>query len=82
MQMFKRHSFLAAATAAAALLISANAYAANRDRSQAAGLIVENSQPVEQARNTLVAFGYGRGWCYWHPYGCYREDDSSDDSDE
>lgn len=17
-------------------------------------------------------FGYGRGWCYWHPYACYR----------
>ncbi|HLH93003.1 MAG TPA: hypothetical protein VKX28_31655 [Xanthobacteraceae bacterium] len=16
--------------------------------------------------------GYGRGWCYWHPYACYR----------
>ena len=18
------------------------------------------------------AWGYGRGWCYWHPYACYR----------
>jgi hypothetical protein len=17
-------------------------------------------------------WGYGRGWCYWHPYACYR----------
>ncbi len=17
-------------------------------------------------------WGYGRGWCYWHPYSCYR----------
>ena len=17
-------------------------------------------------------YGYGRGWCYWHPYVCYR----------
>lgn len=17
-------------------------------------------------------WGYGRGWCYWHPYRCYR----------
>ena len=17
-------------------------------------------------------YGYGRGWCYWHPYACYR----------
>jgi hypothetical protein len=19
-----------------------------------------------------LGWGYGRGWCYWHPYSCYR----------
>lgn len=19
-----------------------------------------------------LGWGYGRGWCYWHPYACYR----------
>jgi hypothetical protein len=19
-----------------------------------------------------LGWGYGRGWCYWHPYRCYR----------
>ena len=82
--MFKPHSFLAIASAAAALLLSANAYASDRAPPQTAGLTAEISQHDQQSATPLFAYGYGygRGWCYWHPYSCYGEDDSSDDSDE
>jgi hypothetical protein len=25
--------------------------------------------PDDRAR---AGWGYGRGWCHWHPYACYR----------
>lgn len=37
------------------------------------------TRPITGAASTNAAdapgyrggFGYGRGWCYWHPYACY-----------
>lgn len=30
--------------------------------------------PVRAPARPVYSYGwgYGRGWCYWHPYACYR----------
>ncbi len=30
------------------------------------------SQPGPITTQASWRGGYGRGWCYWHPYACYR----------
>jgi hypothetical protein len=59
---------VAAALAAVALLLAAAsaANAAHAVRSPTAG--VSATQPGRATPN----WGYGRGWCYWHPYSCHR----------
>jgi hypothetical protein len=61
-------SRLTAALAAAALLLAAAlpAGAAAAFRSPAAGRV------TIQSGHATLGWGYGRGWCYWHPYVCYR----------
>ncbi len=29
-------------------------------------------QGSHSASARTFGWGYGRGWCYWHPYACYR----------
>ena len=60
---------LAATLAAAALLLTAApaADAAHAIRSPTAGTVT--IQPGHASPN--YGYGYGRGWCYWHPYVCY-----------
>jgi hypothetical protein len=63
---------LAAALAAAALLLAAAlpAGAAHAIRSPGTGTVT--IQSVHASSNWRGGYGYGRGWCYWHPYVCYR----------
>jgi hypothetical protein len=56
----------AIATLALSALVPASASAFGL-RSAAPAWIVVTPHP-EQA----PGWGYGRGWCYWHPYACYR----------
>jgi carbohydrate-selective porin OprB len=64
----KANRTVTAALAAAALLLAAvgAANAAHVIRSPTAG--VSTAQPGHASPN----YGYGRGWCYWHPYACHR----------
>jgi hypothetical protein len=32
---------------------------------------IVSSHPVKSLRWGGRGWGYGRGWCYWHPYACY-----------
>jgi hypothetical protein len=32
----------------------------------------QSSPVATQASSRGNGWGYGRGWCYWHPYACYR----------
>jgi len=63
-----------AALAAAALLIAAadtaNAARASRGPGTGATIGTPITQPGHSSPNW--GWGYGRGWCYWHPYVCYR----------
>jgi hypothetical protein len=39
------------------------------------GGVVRTAAPVHvvaPAPTPSYRWGYGRGWCYWHPYVCYR----------
>ena len=36
------------------------------------GHIVNHAQPAFSSRGYRYGWGYGRGWCYWHPYACYN----------
>ncbi len=72
---------LVALVAGAAILLAAESGV--QARSAGAG-----SSPHPQTTNTTsratapvhttspkrgrYGWGYGRGWCYWHPYACYR----------
>jgi hypothetical protein len=31
-----------------------------------------HAQPAFWGRGYRYGYGYGPGWCYWHPYSCYR----------
>ena len=31
-----------------------------------------SAHPQAASQTGHAAWGYGRGWCYWHPYACYR----------
>ena len=59
-----------AATLATALLLAAAlpAGAAHAVRGPGAGTVT--ILPGHASPN--YGYGYGRGWCYWHPYVCYR----------
>ena len=61
---------LAAPSAAAALLLAAAlpAGAAHAFRSPGTGTVTSQSG---HASNWRGGYGYGRSWCYWHPYLCY-----------
>jgi predicted secreted hydrolase len=69
MNMFDRKTnrALEAALAAAVLLLAAAgvANAAHAVRSPTTG--VSTTLPGHASPH----YGYGRGWCYWHPYACY-----------
>lgn len=68
----KTNRTLVATLAAAALLLAAAsaANAAHVSRGPSAG--VSMAQPGHTSPNFGYGHGYGRGWCYWHPYACYR----------
>jgi hypothetical protein len=65
--MLSRTSMLAlaavAALAASSLMPADAAAAGHRNRLAAPMKIVSPKQSL--------GWGYGRGWCYWHPYACY-----------
>ena len=69
------HAF-AAVFAGVAIILATQSGASARS----AGAIASTHQQVgSQAGPTATpagyrgrGFGYGRGWCYWHPYACYR----------
>jgi hypothetical protein len=63
---------IAAALTAAALLFAATfpAGAAHAIRGPATGTVT--IQSGHASPNWGGGYGYGRGWCYWHPYVCYR----------
>ena len=59
-----------ATLAAAALLLAAAlpAAAAHALRGPGTGMVT-----IQQGHaSPNYGYGYGRGWCYWHPYVCYR----------
>ena len=63
------------ALAAAALLIAARtAEAAHASRGPAVGTTAgaPTTQSGHASPNGRYGRGYGRGWCYWHPYACCR----------
>ena len=64
--MSKPHSFLTIASTVS-LLLTANAYAADRTSSQPTSLIAKITQHNVRPANAVVAYGYGygRGWRYW-----------------
>ncbi len=40
----------------------------------AAAKPARTAHPITTGQNVGAAptgWGYGRGWCYWHPYVCY-----------
>lgn len=70
---------LAAALATATLLAGANGADAARAPSPVKSAPVASLPTPTQPVTTKPApdfgrygWGYGRGWCYWHPYSCYR----------
>jgi hypothetical protein len=64
----RKTSRLAAGLAATTLLLAAAlpAGAAHAIRGSSAGTMTIASG------HASPNWGYGRGWCYWHPYVCYR----------
>jgi hypothetical protein len=45
---------------------------------RSAGAISSSHPQMGHPSNSATASnwrgsGYGRGWCYWHPYVCYRQ---------
>ena len=70
--MSTRTSMLAlAATAALAMstLTPGSALAFDRgNRAVAPAHVIVTAH----ASSYRYGWGYGRGWCYWHPYACYR----------
>jgi hypothetical protein len=68
----RKISRFAAAFAAAAISLTAAlpASAAPMMRGPAAGSVT--IQSGHASPNWGGGYGYGRGWCYWHPYVCYR----------
>ena len=62
-----------AALAAVALLLAAagTADAARVNRSPAAGTTTAATTTTKPGQAAPNYGGYGRGWCYWHPYRCY-----------
>jgi len=34
------------------------------------GHSIIHPQPVSSGKHSDYGWGYGRGWCYWHPYSC------------
>jgi hypothetical protein len=61
---------IAAAVATAAVLLSATGGAQAASRGPSGG----GFAPIKAAPAYRgYGWGYGRGWCYWHPYACaYR----------
>ena len=62
---------IAAVAAAILLTLATGADAASR------GPAGHGGAPTTITRNPSApalryGWGYGRGWCYWHPYACYR----------
>jgi hypothetical protein len=55
---------IAALTASALVPTGASAFGL---RATAPTRVVITSHP-----GRTLGWGYGRGWCYWHPYMCYR----------
>ena len=55
-----------AATAAVAMSALVPASASAFGARFAAPVRIVMSHPT-----TTLGWGYGRGWCYWHPYACY-----------
>ncbi len=67
--MSARKSMLALAAIAAlatSTLVPADALASGHGNRAAAPAPVVSSHPTQS-----LGWGYGRGWCYWHPYACY-----------
>jgi hypothetical protein len=70
--MSTRTSMLALAAMAAvtmSTLVPGNASAFGHGSRATAPTHVITSTPAPSYRS---GWGYGRGWCYWHPYSCYR----------
>jgi hypothetical protein len=63
-------ALVATAAVAASTLIPGNASAFSRGSRIAAPVRVTTSTPAPSVRGGY-GWGYGRGWCYWHPYACY-----------
>jgi hypothetical protein len=61
----------AVAVAAVSTLMPGDASAFSRGNPTAGPTHVITSTPALVARSSY-GWGYGRGWCYWHPYACYR----------
>ncbi len=59
----------AAALATATLLAAAASAADAAVRAPTHGAAPVSSTTTA---NPQWGRGYGRGWCYWHPYACYR----------
>ena len=58
-------ALVAIATVAMSALIPASASAFGLRAAAPARIVVtSHSGPA-------LGWGYGRGWCYWHPYACY-----------
>lgn len=60
----------AAIAVAAFALMPTTASAFGRGNPTAAPARVVTSIPALSVR-LRYGWGYGRGWCYWHPYVCY-----------
>ena len=62
---------IATALAAAAVIVTLASGAQAASRAP-----VHGSAPVSgttiKSEWRGYGWGYGRGWCYWHPYSCYR----------
>jgi hypothetical protein len=59
---------VAIATIAMSALAPSGAFAFGQGSRAAAPAHVLISTHVSSYR---YGWGYGRGWCYWHPYACY-----------
>jgi len=64
---------IAAAVAAVSTLLPGDASAFGRGHATAAPVRVITSMSAPSVRyGYRSGWGYGAGWCYWHPYVCYR----------
>jgi len=71
--MFARPATVAAVLAATLAVVTGSAMARGSGAypSRAQHHPVASQAPNSQRPAWGYGRGYGRGWCYWHPYRCY-----------